>query len=323
MLTCDKCGASIYEGSKYCPKCGDPVTEIDKTTVPTTGSHIANVEISFGKSSSPNYTKAVEICKNIPSYSTTGEEKQIQHRINLPITEIDLIINLFELVGSWKSSQMLINGHISTKKDLTYYGVGCYRNRQKAYQADQFCFGENDYDANIWGCKKLNMPIYEWGGGWLNYGQFDKSGIWHFDKDKIRHELALGIKENELCPVLDKKRIFETLDKIPNSINPKSDKNWEYSTRYEEIDGEYKEVAIGIKPIINKINRYVVGSFSPSWNIQEEDRIQTAKTTQEEPASYQDDRKNLKKDKVEGKKSTFLYYLFLGVALLLIYVLTK
>ena len=164
---------------------------------------------------------------------------------------------------------MLINGHTATKKDLTYYGVGCYRNRQRAYQPEQFCFGEKEFEANIWGCKRLNMPINEWGGGWLDYGEFGKSGTWHFDKDRIKHELELTLKENELCPVLNRKRVLETLDKLPNSVNPQRDKNWQYRTSYEEVNGDYKEVAVGIKPVIRKINRYVIGGFKPSWEIKD------------------------------------------------------
>lgn len=269
MLVCDKCGAGINDGSKFCPQCGDPVTEADRVTIPVTNSQVANVEVIFGQSTSPNFNKAFEICKNIPSFTVEGEGKQAKYKIMLPITEVDLIINLFDLVGSWKSSQMLINGHAATKKNLTYYGVGCYRNRQKAYKHEQFCFGEKEYEANIWGCKRLNMAINEWGGGWLDYGQFDKLGIWHFDKDRIKHELELALKENELCPVLDRRKVLETLDKLPSSINPKKDSNWQYRTSYEEVNGDYKEVAIGIRPVIKKINRYVIGDYKPSWEISE------------------------------------------------------
>ena len=265
MLVCDKCGAGINQGAKFCPQCGDPVTQEDQVNILVAESQVANVEITFGQSSSPNFSRAVEICKNIPSFSIIGEGKHAQYKIILPITEVELIVNIFELVGSWKSSQMLINGHFATKKDLTYYGVGCYRSRQKAYRPEQFCFGEHDYEANIWGCKRLNMPINEWGGGWLDYGEFDKSGVWHFDKDRIRHELELTLKENELCPVLSRKRVLDTLEKLPSTINPKRDNNWQYRTSYEEIKGEYKEVAVGIKPIIKKVNRYVMGEFKPSW----------------------------------------------------------
>ena len=120
MLICDKCNGGINEGSMFCPHCGDPVTEEDKVAVITEQIQIANVEITFGNSTSANFSKAINIAQNLPSYIVSGEGKQAQHKINLPITEVDLLINLFELVGSWKSSQMLINGHPATKKALIY-----------------------------------------------------------------------------------------------------------------------------------------------------------------------------------------------------------
>lgn len=90
------------------------------------------------------------------------------------------------------------------------------------------------------------------GGGWLNYGKFDKSRIWHVDKDRIRHELEVMLKENELCPVLDRKKVLETLEKLPSSINPQRDSNWQYTTDYEEVNGDMKQINVGIKPAINK-----------------------------------------------------------------------
>ena len=265
MLVCDKCGAGITTGAKFCAQCGDPVTEADKVTNAVSDNGIAQVEIKFGQSSSPSYKKAVSICENLPSYKVSGEGKEIEHSVTLPITEIELLINLYELVGNWKSSQMLINGHIETKKALTYYGAGCYRNRQKSFRPEQYCFGEREYEANIWGCKRLNMPVHEWGGGWLDYGKFDSNGIWHFDKARIRHELETKIKENELCPVLKRQHVFETLENLPEIINPKREKNWEYRTSYEQVDGEFKEVAVGIRPVLDKVNRYVVGEYKPYW----------------------------------------------------------
>ena len=319
MLVCDKCGAGINEGAKFCPQCGDPVTEADRVSVPVTQSQVAIVEISFGESSSPNFNKAVEICKNIPSYSVSGEGKQLQHRITLPITEVDLIINLFELVGSWKSSQMLINGRAATKKDLTYYGVGCYRNRQKAYRPEQFCFGEKEYEANIWGCKRLNMPINEWGGGWLDYGGFDKSGVWHFDKDRIRHELELALKENELCPVLDRKRVIETLDKLPDSINPKKDSNWQYRTSYEEVNGDYEDVAVGVKPVIKRINRYVIGGFKPSWQVEESDHHSSNERVIKVNLQLEDEKPKQKRaSKTANKrKGSYAIWWLIGIVILL------
>ena len=321
MLICDKCSAGINKGSKFCPQCGDPVTEADQASTPVTETQIAKVEIAFGQSSSPNFTKAVEICKNIPSYSVSGEGKQAQHKIILPMTEVDLIINLFELVGNWKSSQMLINGHTATKKDLTYYGVGCFRSRQKAFKPEQFCFGEKEHEANIWGCKRLNMPIYEWGGGWLDYGEFDKAGVWHFDKDRIRHEIELTLKENELCPVLDRKRVLETLDKLPDSINPKRDKNWQYRTSYEDIDGDFKEVAVGVKPVIKKINRYVMGSYKPRWEPEDSERHSSNEHVIKVNLQFEDDQPKQKRSTKSNKKknsSSAVWWAIGGIVVLFI-----
>mgnify|MGYP000969093932 CR=1 FL=1 len=270
MLICDKCGASIIADAKFCAQCGDPVTETDKVSQSLSASDVATVQITFGNSTSAGYSKAVAICEKLPSYVVTGEGKQIQHKITLPMTEVELIVNIFDLVGSWKSSQMLINGQAATKKDLTYYGVGCYRNRQKAFKPEAYCYGERQYEANIWGCKKLGMPIYEWGGGWLDYGQFDANGVWRFDKARIRHELEVALKEHELCPALNHPKILETLEKLPDTIDPRTDKNWNYRTSYEEIKGEYKEVAVGIKPILKNVNRYIISGFKPHW--EEEDQ---------------------------------------------------
>ncbi len=276
MLVCDKCGANINAGSRFCAQCGDPVTEADVATTVASSPDGVTVQISFGYSSSSAYSKAVAICERVPSYVVTGEGKQIHHQIVLPLSEVELIINIFDLVGSWKSSQMLINGQSATKKDLTYYGVGCYRNRQKAYKAEAYCYGERQYDANIWGCKKLGMPVFEWGGGWLDYGQFDANGVWHFDKARIRHELEVSLKENELCPALNRARVFETLENLPESVDPKADKNWQYRTTYEDVKGDYKEVAVGIRPVLKKVNRYIIGGFKPEW--EEESSPESATT---------------------------------------------
>ena len=94
MLTCDKCACQINEDSSLCPHCGDPVTEADHPSAEYIGKSVAIVELSFGRSSSRNYDQAVEICHKTPSYAESGEGKQLRHTVRLPITEIELILNL-------------------------------------------------------------------------------------------------------------------------------------------------------------------------------------------------------------------------------------
>lgn len=265
MLICNKCNASINQESKFCPQCGDIVDEKDIVTN-ALDSNIANVILTFGYSSSPNYEKALSIVKSLPTYSFTGEDRKIIHRATLPITEIELIISIYDSIGSWKTSQMLINGKSCTKRDLVYNGLGCFRTRLNVPDKNSYCYGIHDYERNIWGCKKLGMPIYNYGGGWLDYGSFDDKGAWHFDKIRIRTELEFAIKNVELCPVLNRTKIYKALNLIPNSIDPKYDKNWEYVEKYFEVDGQYKKVAKGIKPSINEIFYLVPEEEKPDWD---------------------------------------------------------
>ena len=164
---------------------------------------------------------------------------------------------------------MLINGKSCTKKDLTYYGIGCFRTRLESVDKATYCYGFHDYERNIWGCKKLEMPMYIWGGGWLDYGAFDKKGVWHFDKNKIKSELDLSISSVELCPMLDKSKIYQTLDLIPDTIDPKNDPNWEYIENYIEVNGKYQKVARGIKPTIKEMYYLIPDDKKPDWDFEE------------------------------------------------------
>ena len=261
MLTCDKCSGQIPAEAKFCPHCGDPVTEADRAGGVILSDRPAEVEISFSRSSSAQYPRAVEICQKLPTYREQGSGPSLSHRVSLPVTETELIINLWELVGNWKASRLLVDGQPASKSTLVYGGIGCYRSRQKAFQPEQYCFGENVQEFNFWGCKRLGMPVTPWGAPWLDHGQMDKSGVWHFDKPRIRHDLEAALHENRLCPVLERRRALETLEKLPDTVNPKVDSRWAYVTHVQEIRGEYREVAVGIKPVLKEAGRLCARQF--------------------------------------------------------------
>ena len=258
-LICDKCGVEIMLGSSFCPQCGDPVTEADEVRTPIEPS-VAKVILSFGHSTSHHYKRVVEICEKIPSYSKSGEEKDIRHEVTLPITEINLVLTIYNQIENWKSASMLINGRSSTRGDINASGMACYQQRQHSRNIEQYCYvGAYNREDNIWGCRNLHMPTREWGEGWLSDGWMDQDGIWHFDKNKIRANLMAQSKRCEWCPVFNMARVLQQLEKIPSEINPRVDPDWEYRTTMEQGDnGEFQEVAIGIRPVSNRGGCFVV-----------------------------------------------------------------
>ncbi len=249
MYICDKCGAHIDSGAKFCGQCGDPVTEADIPKKALSSNAIPLAVITFGYSSSANYPKAQKLCEHIPTYQVIGEGKQAEHQVTLEVTEIALIKKLYDLVGSWKSSQMLIGGKQCTKKDLTYYGLGCYQNRQQSSNPDNYCNEVTHWNDNIWGCLRMpTIDVEQLSWNLSVYGNLNKKGQWVLDQKRLQQDLMSSIKENELCPRLDREHIMSVFQKLPDYIDPKTDKRWQYETRQRYSENGYFDEIVGIKP---------------------------------------------------------------------------
>lgn len=251
-MVCDKCSVPIRSGSQFCPNCGDPVDINDVVSVNSVATQYKEnvIFIRFGYSSSAHYSRAVSISKNIPDYKEDGEGKNITHSLSLPITEIELVINLYEIVGSWKSSTFHLNSKQIAKSDLTQGALGCYRNCRDAYNQQDYCWNVNQYSKNIFGCRRIRMEINNWGGGWIEYGHFDNRNIWHFDKDRILHELKNNISKVTDCPFFNADIAMEAFMSIPNTVNPNVDDGWgyKYNYTYDRETFESTKEIVGIAP---------------------------------------------------------------------------
>lgn len=184
-----------------------------------------NISISFGRSTSSNYDKAVYLAKQSSNYFEDGEGKNIIHQATFTSSANDYLnfIKLYELVGSWKSSFVFINGEISDRKIIGKLNY-CYGDKCRSGN-DKFCYGASEFTTNPFGCHRLQVS--EHNNPWWSFGMLDTKGIWHVDKDAILNRINQYYVPYKNCPSFSYEKIIFNLNNLPNTINPKKDSNWD------------------------------------------------------------------------------------------------
>ena len=208
-----------------------------------------NISISFGKSTSSNYEKAVYLAKQSSNYFEDGEGKNVIHQATFTSATNDYLafIKLYELVGSWKSSFVFINGEITDRKivgKLNYcYGDKCRSGNNK------FCYGASEFTINPFGCHRLQVSQFN--NPWWSFGIIDTKGIWHIDKNAILERINQHYIPYKNCPSFSYEKVIFNLNNLPDTINPKKDKDWEIigDKIYPKIGSVAPSISINLNDI--------------------------------------------------------------------------
>lgn len=208
------------------------------------------VSISFGRSTSPNYEKAVMIAKGATQYIETTNNDNIIHQAvysDEPKKYLDFVA-LYELIQSWKSSFVIINNEIIDRKIIGGLNY-CYGDKIRSGNPD-FCFGASYMTENPFGCHRLQ--ISQSNNPWWSFGKFNDNGDWMIDKDEILNR----IKEYSIpyihCPAFSMEKILERLDDLPDFINPKRNHEWIRTSNGVEPKVLQTENAITLKVNVSR-----------------------------------------------------------------------
>lgn len=187
------------------------------------------VSISFGKSTSDNYMKAVTLAKAAPQYHEQIDDGKILHQAvySSKPKEYLAFIMLYELVGNWKSSFVIINGELIDRKivgQLNYcYGDKCRTGNPK------FCYGASYMTENPFGCHRLQISACNspW---WSFYHQSGRK--WVLDKHGMIVRINSYANVYKLCPSFNYERVIKELSKLPATLN-----NSQYQQLIKEKQG--------------------------------------------------------------------------------------
>jgi hypothetical protein len=236
---CDKCGAKLPSGARFCPECADPITEVDFTQS-LKKKDPRKIEIKFGHSSSPTYEKATQFASKLPSYNFNKQGDIPIHHISFGFVDVEAAATLWEMVSNWKSSQMFIGGQKAGKKQLTQGVLGCYRGRQNSDNPTTYCNQSDEEDENFWGCFKLKMGATTLFPSWnCRYSNVSHDGHITVNKKMIAEDLMKAAKQYQICPAFSPKRIKEAFAELPEEIDI-----FTYSGRFEKyLKGVRKEIS--------------------------------------------------------------------------------
>ncbi len=239
------------------------------------------IEIKFRKLVSENYRQAVWLAKRFSKITlATGEAED--NLITLMqeefIEKSRKVTDLWDLIGHWPGSQILIDGQPATIADLTAYSTifGCYEKYKSAVIPEAHCHLADHREG--WGCKwltEINRYLPENPRSadkyWYQFGSFESAELWKIDKEKIKTVLQreIGVRQASLCPVFNRQKLETILDTLPDHIDLAADRRWQivYEDTFNGATAERKPISIQLA-----VNRRETGSLSA------ERRAETEKT---------------------------------------------
>lgn len=174
-----------------------------------------NIIVSFNKSTSANFDKALYWAKKSTDYQENEYNGKIIYQamyLSHPQSFTDFM-QLYELVKDWKSTAFIINGEIVDKKIVGKikwcYGDKCISGK------NDFCYGASYMTKNPFSCHRLQISACN--NPWWSFGQQQGNKI-KIDKDAIVKRINEYSSAYKYCPAFNYNRAIDVVTKIPDYI---------------------------------------------------------------------------------------------------------
>ena len=228
--TCPSCGAMAVGGAKFCPECGTQiaVTASSEQSVRVEFDYPSEgISIEFAESSSANFDAALAAAKTAPDFQMCEKSGKQWHLATWPQDQIIGALSLVDALKGLRNRKAYVDGE-SVQWDELFGFNWCFQKRQQAYRPTEYCFGAEDNELNVWGCKEARMPWSSW-ADWLSYGKFKEQDVFVFDKDRIRHELETNLHTVRFCPCLRSELVLTVLQLLPDQVRVSERTGWSYN----------------------------------------------------------------------------------------------
>lgn len=175
------------------------------------------ISVSFGKSSSQNYLKAVTLAKAAPQYHEQEDDGHILHQAFYSASPSDYLafVMLYELVGGWKSSFVMVNGKLVDRKIIGQLNY-CYGDRCRS-QNKRFCYGASYMTENPFGCHRIQVSACN--HPWWSFYRQEGRNRYVLDKSAILDRIDSAKAVYGICPCFDYDAIVNELNRLPPHLS--------------------------------------------------------------------------------------------------------
>jgi transitional endoplasmic reticulum ATPase len=220
------------------------------------------LKISFGRSTSMHYARAVRLAESIVGYKRDGDGNDIVHRVAVAVpladeSTWDRLNRLMQLVSGWRSTQITVGG-----QPMSYWAMSarvaqikaCYAKKVQHEAGDDYCSGKNGpaTEATHFGCRfckgvsrHVRQPGYA-GASWIQFGTLAPGrDLFHVDKKGILRALETQARQQVcgFCPAFSWKRLRSDVAELPDRIELGTQSKFE--VKFSEIN---PNKILGIKP---------------------------------------------------------------------------
>ena len=197
-----------------------------------------NLTITFGKSSSKYYKKALAWAQRFPCFMPMSAS-QSANVVSIGGKDIidcrGMVHGIWLLIRNWKSARLTVNDKIISECELDKQlpGLHCYHRYELTAAQDLHCRLSHTLEG--WGCRLMNvinrhvshMP-YGVGLCWFHCGHFITDNVWQIDKPVIIKilERDAELKRLAFCPQFSLKKALAHVKNLPDQIDLSESSEW-------------------------------------------------------------------------------------------------
>lgn len=173
------------------------------------------ISVSFGKSSSSNFNRALFLAKKADRYEEYDYDGQIVYQAYYSAESKSYLkfIELYEMISKWKSVKVMINGEFIDRKIIG--GLNhCYGDKCRSRRSD-FCYGASYMTKNPFGCHRLQISACN--NPWFTFSRL-QGRYYIIDKQAIYNRAYEYSQPYRICPCFDWNRVEEVINKLPDKL---------------------------------------------------------------------------------------------------------